>query len=385
MPLSSLFATQTPTLSAVPISDGSGSPGESLNAWVSNGSGGIVAAEDVTYSNGSSGLAANNVQDAIDELALSSGSGSAGTVTHGSGALTLDQLLVGNGGGDIKTLAAGTNGFVLTIVSGAPTWAAASGGGSPGGSSTQLQYNNAGAFGGISGSAFSGGVVTLPNTTVTPAAGAAELVVSAPVNENSRVRFAGASSAASYLGSPGAPNGIIAGSTTNDFCLFNNGGRMLFSTIIGAGGFGLGLAAANAGVIWGASEMPVLVNTRIAPASGVAQLAIQSVAGSPSLIEWYNASAQTSFMGVVPAANAYVTGGALGDWFMRNRSGQRILFSVDNGASICAAFMGNNGWLFLGNQTAPGSNPSGGGYVYCEAGALKYRGSSGTVTTLAVA
>jgi len=35
--------------------------------------------------------------------------------------------------------------------------------------------------------------------------------------------------------------------------------------------------------------------------------------------------------------------------------------------------------------TAPTSNPSNGGYLYVEAGALKYRGSSGTITTIAVA
>lgn len=32
--------------------------------------------------------------------------------------------------------------------------------------------------------------------------------------------------------------------------------------------------------------------------------------------------------------------------------------------------------------TAPSANPAGGGYLYVEAGALKYRGSGGTVTTL---
>jgi hypothetical protein len=33
--------------------------------------------------------------------------------------------------------------------------------------------------------------------------------------------------------------------------------------------------------------------------------------------------------------------------------------------------------------TAPASNPTGGGVLYVESGALKYRGSSGTVTTIA--
>jgi hypothetical protein len=40
--------------------------------------------------------------------------------------------------------------------------------------------------------------------------------------------------------------------------------------------------------------------------------------------------------------------------------------------------------VFVANTTsAPASNPVGGGFLYVEAGALKYRGSSGTVTTIA--
>lgn len=42
--------------------------------------------------------------------------------------------------------------------------------------------------------------------------------------------------------------------------------------------------------------------------------------------------------------------------------------------------------LFVGNRaTAPTSNPTGGGLLYAESGALKWRGSSGTVTTIAAA
>lgn len=41
-------------------------------------------------------------------------------------------------------------------------------------------------------------------------------------------------------------------------------------------------------------------------------------------------------------------------------------------------------WLYIQNRTAaPAANPVTGGYLYCESGALKYRGSSGTVTTIA--
>lgn len=45
-----------------------------------------------------------------------------------------------------------------------------------------------------------------------------------------------------------------------------------------------------------------------------------------------------------------------------------------------------DGLLFVCNVvSAPGGNPVGGGYLFVDAGALKYRGSSGTVTTIAAA
>jgi len=48
------------------------------------------------------------------------------------------------------------------------------------------------------------------------------------------------------------------------------------------------------------------------------------------------------------------------------------------------SYGGGTGVFFIQNAGAnPGSNPSGGGVLYADAGALKYRGSSGTVTTIA--
>jgi hypothetical protein len=64
------------------------------------------------------------------------------------------------------TGASGTSGQVLTSGGSgvAPTWTTASGGGSPAGSTTQLQYNNAGAFGGISGVTTDGTRMTASTT-----------------------------------------------------------------------------------------------------------------------------------------------------------------------------------------------------------------------------
>lgn len=41
--------------------------------------------------------------------------------------------------------------------------------------------------------------------------------------------------------------------------------------------------------------------------------------------------------------------------------------------------------IYIANISAPSGTPTGGGYLYVESGALKYKGSSGTVTTLAAA
>jgi hypothetical protein len=51
-----------------------------------------------------------------------------------------------------------------------------------------------------------------------------------------------------------------------------------------------------------------------------------------------------------------------------------------------AGLGGGSGVMSIANAgTPPGTNPSGGGILYCDAGALKYRGSGGTVTTLGAA
>jgi hypothetical protein len=51
---------------------------------------------------------------------------------------------------------------------------------------------------------------------------------------------------------------------------------------------------------------------------------------------------------------------------------------------VGAAFGGGSRVVGIINATTvPTTNPTGGGVLYVEAGALKYRGSSGTVTTIA--
>jgi hypothetical protein len=60
---------------------------------------------------------------------------------------------------------------------------------------------------------------------------------------------------------------------------------------------------------------------------------------------------------------------------------------IDDNVSLFAAFSGTGSKvIYIANATTvPTTNPSGGGTLYVEAGALKYRGSSGTITTIAPA
>ena len=62
-----------------------------------------------------------------------------------------------------------------------------------------------------------------------------------------------------------------------------------------------------------------------------------------------------------------------------------INLSCSNVGINGTSFGGGNSCLFLANATVPGSNPVGGGLLYVSGGALKYRGSAGTVTNIAAA
>jgi len=82
--------------------------------------------------------------------------------TSGSVSLTAPAV-AGTQSYTLPTAVPASNGYALTsTTAGVMSWAAA--GGSPGGSTTQIQYNNAGAFGGISGFTTDGTRVTASTT-----------------------------------------------------------------------------------------------------------------------------------------------------------------------------------------------------------------------------
>jgi hypothetical protein len=111
------------------------------------------------------------------------------------------------------------------------------------------------------------------------------------------------------------------------------------------------------------------------------------VSGGVGVAGAINGGGDASFAGLVLSTGASA-GLAAGP---RDGSGYRTTWYNPTGddmqldfATIGTKFtIRSDAVLLLANATAPGSNPTGGGYLYVESGALKYRGSSGTVTTIA--
>lgn len=76
-----------------------------------------------------------------------------------------------------------------------------------------------------------------------------------------------------------------------------------------------------------------------------------------------------------------------GSFDITDRTGSVTRFTIDTNGNFGlngSSFGSGTGVIFIANRSsAPSTNPLGGGILYCESGALKYRGSSGTVTTIA--
>ena len=88
-----------------------------------------------------------------------------------SAAIDLSTIQV-TGNLPITHLNSGTGASNTTFWRGDGTWAATTGGGSPGGSTTDVQFNNAGVFGGASNFTFDGNILTVGTATITGSSGA---------------------------------------------------------------------------------------------------------------------------------------------------------------------------------------------------------------------
>jgi len=254
------------------------------------------------------------------------------------------------------------------------------GGGTPGGSTTQVQFNDAGAFGGDSafvwnktsntltlddasaggyyGAIITGGTSGLRletnNRNSTGYTGAVQIKTGNNTNINGYVgggTIKAGSSNVYHATKDGGYAGIYGGHSGNEVSLVRTG--------YGSGGR-INLVAGNSGYGNGGS-IKILAGTCFDSA------------------------------GVQGSINAYVrnSGSSLGainlfckDWdsvYGRGTTAPNVSFGN-------TSFGGGDGVISIRNATTvPSSNNSSGGILYVSAGALKYRGSGGTVTTIAVA
>lgn len=101
---------------------------------------------------------------------------------------------------------------------------------------------------------------------------------------------------------------------------------------------------------------------------------------------WDGAASQTAFQARLYAKTISTAAPRGGLSLGTTGGGADLLFLRDDGnvgLRTMDQFGGGTGVIGLANASVvPGANPSAGGVLYADAGALKYRGSSGTVTTL---
>ncbi len=95
------------------------------------------------------------------------------------------DIIYGGVAGAPTKLVKGSDGDVLTLASGVPSWAAPSGGGSPGGADTEVQFNASGSFDGDAGFFWdnSGKRLFVGNSTFSTADGS-KLIISGDSNAN---------------------------------------------------------------------------------------------------------------------------------------------------------------------------------------------------------
>jgi hypothetical protein len=107
-----------------------------------------------------------------------------------------------------------------------------------------------------------------------------------------------------------------------------------------------------------------------------------------NLQEWQN-SAGTILVRISSSGNLSATNGLLTNAIQGQDTLTAIVVHNGRGITIGTGSTiqgGGVGVIGIANAgTVPTTNPSGGGILYVEAGALKFRGSSGTITTIAAA
>ena len=184
---------------------------------------------------------------------------------------------------------------------------------------------------------------------------------------------------------------------TSDLVLKNGSGTAQ-GYIFGSSGINYRVIASNPHV-WqeGGTDLMRLNSTGLGiGASPAAKLHVTdtSVAAATALVRFvgqssYNLDIQSLNNSVSTVGNRFNfnIGSAGGEFSFSNSGGTRMYLDQSGNVGIGVSTFGTSAANVLGlaNATAPSTSPAGMGQLYVESGALKYRGSSGTITTIAAA
>lgn len=119
---------------------------------------------------------------------------------------------------------------------------------------------------------------------------------------------------------------------------------------------------------------------------GITPTDILHIEGSGTAIRVSDGAIVGRFFAASSTGNVYLAGSsASATLILRSADTDRIFIDTSANFGINGASFGSGaGVMFMANATTvPTTNPTGGGILYVTGGALKYRGSSGTVTNLA--
>jgi hypothetical protein len=354
-----------------------------------------------------------------------------------STALAQNAMFVGNSSSIASVLVAGSNGQVLTISGGVPTWMTLSGTGSV----TSVQVS-----GGTTGLSFTGGPVT---TTGTITASGTLIVANGGTGLTSLttgdIIYASGTTTFSKLGigtngyvlkvSGGLPSwqpssSGITNSAISTELMLSDGTNAVPSGLFTSGTSGSlqlgGASFSGTERTFAAEGSGSDIGFRFTP-KGSGQFST-SITGT-GYHSWYKRNSGTSDIvvhsqferqssgtvangfGLFNAIRFQNASGSVGDVSRQSYSftdatngSEDILIDfqgIRNGALATAWSWNNNNFSFFTNSgsygggekvvfipnstTIPTTNPTGGGILYVESGALKFKGSSGTVTTIAPA
>ena len=159
-----------------------------------------------------------------------------------------------------------------------------------------------------------------------------------------------------------------------------------------------GGAGADAALLYSLSRLSIMADTanpitfHTGTAAPVERMRLDStgnlgIGGTPGAYRLDVVGSMRCYGDVLSSATSVSTFGTLTNQSLRLATNNTFRVNIDTSGNVClnTSSVGTSavGVLGIANGTAPSSSPAGMGQLYVESGALKYRGSSGTVTTIA--